>query len=421
MHSTASYTAGAAVALAVVFLFVCAPGAGAADDAGAPAPSAAAARTHVLFMGADLALAKQMELLPVQDVQEHSLFVADGDETLEVDMSPDMVLEVKEVLKIADTSVEIGRFKAERAYTPEADPFVKFAEAARVSSAMADARDEANARLNHAVAAEGMAQANVNAATPETRGQAMQTLGSAQASVAEAQATVGRAESMMRSDVFDVASQSSRMGTESAQEMFDAIRVTFEIAPEHGLTQPFVAVVARIRERDGRPHALRKWIYVRALDPMAAGESRKVTVYRGGMSPGYVLENCEVHVYDQGREVATNLSRKRVELTADDVLQYRIVEYIGANRGRTLPASLLSEVAPGGAGARLTPAQREPTYHLVVNKAGKVTAACLDDSGKVLVQDPAVDAVLKALRFYPALRDGKPIETVLPFRIDRID
>jgi len=420
MQKTRIITRWAAGAALVVLPFALARGEPAPREA-AGSPTAAPAATHVLFMGANLAVEHERRYLDILDVEGRNLLVTTGEQTLEVRMDAKMVMQVTDALKLADTSVAVDGLKAERAYTPEADPFLKFAEAVSVSSALADRKDENDAALNRAIASQGFAQAAVDGSTPETRAQAERTLQSAQQTVAEAQAAVATTETFMRSDLFDVGAQSSRMASEAGQELFDAIRISFELVPARDLTRPFCAVIAWVRERDSRPGAIRKWIYLRPLEPIARGDARKVVIYRGGFPPGYLLERCDVHVFDQGSEVATNLSRKRVELSADDVQQYRIVEYIGANRGRTLPAALLSDVGPGGAGARLTPAQREPTYHLVVNKAGKVVAACLDDSGKELVRDPAVDAMLKALRFYPALRDGKPVETVIPFRIDRID
>lgn len=407
-------------ALRVSLLLAIAP---AVVAAGSDAPTSAptSSTQHVLFMGADLALDQGRRLLPIRDVQGSSLFVTSDEATLEVAMKPDLVLQITESLKLADTSVEVAALKAERAYTPEADPFLRFADAARVSAAMADTRDESNAAVNRAMASEGIAQAAVDASTPETRGQAMAVLGSTQAGVAAAQEAAANTERMLQSNVFDVGTQAARMGAEAGQELFDAIRISFEILPGRDLSKPFCALIAQIRERGSKPNEVRKWIYVKSLDAMARGESRKVTIFRGGLPPGYLLERCDVHVYDQGQEVATSLSRRRVELSDDDVLQYRIVEYIGANKGRTLPAVLVSRALPGDVLSRLGPAQMKPTYYVRVGRSGKVDAAFLDDAGRKPVEDPEVNGVLLALRFMPALKDGKPVVSLVPYRLDRIE
>ena len=82
-----------------------------------------------------------------------------------------------------------------------------------------------------------------------------------------------------------------------------------------------------------------KWVYLKALDPVKAGVPSEVKVFKGGFPPGYTFDNCEVHVYNSGEELATSLSRKRVPLTDDDVTDFQVVEYVGANKGRTLPAA----------------------------------------------------------------------------------
>ena len=85
-----------------------------------------------------------------------------------------------------------------------------------------------------------------------------------------------------------------------------------------------------------------------------------------------------MHVYDGSKELATSLSRRRVPLSEEEALAYRVIEYIGENKGRTLPAALISKSLPPAAGAALSPAQQEMTCYVRVTKDGHVSAAFAD-------------------------------------------
>jgi len=256
----------------------------------------------------------------------------------------------------------------------------------------------------------------VQATNPAAAGDAAATQANAQANEASALGKIQGAYASPTSDLYDIGSQSNRMGAEAARELFDAIRLSFDVTSEEDLAQPYFAVIAQIRDRDSKPGQVRKWAYVRALSQLHAGASRKVNVYQGGMPPGYILESCEVHLYNRGEELATNLSRKRVPLTDEEAAEYRIIEYVGANKGRTLPATPATKTLR----ASLTPAQLNMTCYVCVAKDGRVVAVFRDTDAKQPLQDPVLESALKTLRFKPALNAGKPVESITPITLGRL-
>jgi len=158
------------------------------------------------------------------------------------------------------------------------------------------------------------------------------------------------------------------------------------------------------------------WTFLKMLGTMGAGETRRMDIYQSGFPPGYHLENYEVHVYDRAVELATNLSRKRVELTDEEALEFRIIEYIGANKGRTLRATPLISTIPDTVLATLTPEQQRTACYLRVGTDGRVTGAFRDAAGKKPLGDPTLEAALATLVFNPALEAGKPVESIVAIK-----
>jgi hypothetical protein len=230
---------------------------------------------------------------------------------------------------------------------------------------------------------------------------------------AQAEAALTQTYNTPGSEVYDVGAQSSEAGTRESKQLFDAIRLSFDVTSEKDLTQPYYAVIAQIRERDSKPGQVRKWAYVKSLGPMQAGVPKSVSAFQAGLPPGYILEDYEVHLYNQGEELATNLSRKRVPLTDDEALEFQIIEYVAANKGRSLPAAPLGPTLSGRIRATGPAAQSGEVCYVRVARDGRVTAAYRDPDGKQPLADPALEAALRAVRFQPALEAGKPVESVV--------
>ena len=412
MNQTISSVPRAGLLVALSFIsFPPAAGAAAASSqpptADASGPGGAPPKTHVLFIGADIAVEKDKVFHPVEDVTGNALVIKPGGQPVNVPLGPSTRLQINESLKIAATSVAISDLKTERAYTSGADPFQQLSQV--VSLANEQYAEADFARIQAANANAGVMGAAVfaaaNAGNPDIAGEAAAALGQAQGIAAQGNAAVAQAYENP-SQTYDIGAEANKR---EGGQSFDAIRCSFKITPEKDLAKPYYAVIALIRESGSKPGQVRKLVYLESLRPMTAGVPRKVTVYQGGLPPGYILEGCEVHIYDRGGELATSLSRKRVPLTDEEALDFQVIEYIGANPGRTLPAApatFTRDLRPS-----LTPAQLNETCYVRVAKDGRVAKAFSDAAGQLPLRDPALESALKALRFKPALDAGKPIES----------
>ncbi len=363
-------------------------------------------------MGVELAAEKGRVYHPVVGVTAASVVIAPDGKPVRLPLAQTSNLRVTETLKLADARVGLDHFKFERAYSADADPTAQLARTAALAAGQTALVDLANAELRRAnLQVAGASGAVAGAGNPQDLADARRALSSAQGVQATAEAGLDRALATPNSQVYDVGAQSARL---SSEENYDAIRVSFAVTAESDLAQPYCGIIARLRDPGSRSDQVRPWVYLHPLSPMLAGETRRVTVFQSGFPPGYSLEGCDVHVYDGAKELATPLSPRRVPLSDEEARDYRVIEYIGANKGRTLPAALVTTTLRLDAWASLAKVQLEETCHVRVAKDGRVTGTFYDAAGKKPLQDAALAAVLKTLRYNPALAAGKPVESIVP-------
>jgi hypothetical protein len=378
--------------------------------------SATAPKTHTLFMGADLAVEHDGKLQPVEDVVGTMLRIRpDGKNVVSVPLSRDRNLRVNETLKVATmaTSVEVPKLVVERAYTPENDPFRKFVNASRVSAAVSDMQELSQARAD--AAASALAGAAASAAPVDENYKA-----SLQLQLDSAQAALNLATNLSNSDMMNTGSLAGRMSGELAQERFDAIRLAFEVKSPRSMARPYFIFIAQFREPGTKQGAARKWVMAKSLDALEANVPVRLDLTQGGFTPGFVLESSSLHLYNDGVELATNVSRKRVDMTEDEAMQYQIIEYISANKGQTVPAKPMATKLSREQREQVMGGQFSETYYVRVTKQGAVDAVFLDADGKRPLQDAKLEAVVKTLRFNPALQAGKPIEAIAPVKLGNL-
>ncbi|MBK8474938.1 MAG: hypothetical protein IPL39_01140 [Opitutaceae bacterium] len=142
---------------------------------------------------------------------------------------------------------------------------------------------------------------------------------------------------------------------------------------------------------------------LRGLGP----KPQRVTMTQGGLPPGFVIGRLDLHVYANGQELASNLSAQRVDLTADQALQYLTLNYIASHPKETLPAVPQRIALPVGFEDRVPAALVAQSLYATVGPDGAVKSVAADTAGTA-VSDAYVDAVVRKFRFNPALKEGKP-------------
>jgi hypothetical protein len=299
-----------------------------------------------------------------------------------------VVTKVDRTLKMTDAFAVVGNLKSERAYTIANDPSVKFQRA--VVEAQIQNADNRAAQSQENV---GLKFGDLTAVTGSGAGTVPDSAGSSQL-------------------------DAGRGTTAADMEMFDAMDVRFEISSEQPVKNPYVVLLGRYRQKDAQPGVAADWVYAQGLPPLTT-EVKKIHIERGGFPRGFEMLELQVHLYDRGREIATNVAPKRVALTREEAFTYALMEYVSSHKGATVPANPFMGKLSTETRARLTGDQLEQPYYVKVSKDGAPVAAFQDASLSHPV-DSAIGPLIQNVRFYPALEKGKPVDGVAELKFEKL-
>jgi hypothetical protein len=160
-------------------------------------------------------------------------------------------------------------------------------------------------------------------------------------------------------------------------------------------------------------------VYARSLHPIDEHVSH-VHFTQEGFPFGYELLDFQLHIYNRGVEIASNIASDRVELTRDEAFEYVKMEYEGAHKKDTLSAVPAMGKLPADLPGRLAGGQYRGTYYVVVSKDGLATVPFLDPACTKKAGDPYLMAVVESLRFKPALDAGKPVEGIAALDLNKL-
>jgi hypothetical protein len=410
-------------------------------------------KTHTLFMGADISINLDRDLYPVRDVVGSSwvIDINHQDKVVSAKEAP-MNLKITPTLKLTETAATIVGFKREAAYSYDNDPSVRLTRGLSRSSAMST--DLIDIARN--------AQAKVDTMNNNALGGAAQLAGSddqfsfnseflgAQFRYAEThsltdskggiplpiaspvQPTLPDAGGLPGGDGINaLAAGNVQSGTLSQAEMgneptgriatqgFDAMDIEFSISSPKPLHHPYVVTMTRFHAKGSKPGLVQNLVYAKALDPIYSQLSH-VHFSEEGFPFNYDLIDFQIHIYDRGQEVATNLAQDRVELTRDEAFEYIMSEYIGAHRGATLPAVAVMGNLPADLPAKLNAGKYDQPFFVQVSKDGLATAAFADAECRKRIEDPYLDSVLGRIRFKPALANGRPVDGVTALDLNKL-
>jgi hypothetical protein len=132
------------------------------------------------------------------------------------------------------------------------------------------------------------------------------------------------------------------------------------------------------------------------------------------------MKELQVHLYNGGKEVATNIAAKRVPLTRDEAFEYVKMDYLSSHMGTTLPAVPAMGKLPADLPSRLAQGQFRQVFYVKVSKDGIGAHAYLDEACSRPVEDPYIATLLKDIRFEPALENGEPVDGVAILKLGQL-
>ena len=365
-----------------------------------PAPAGNADKTQVLYMGLDLSVMQGKKFHRIENVEGSEFVIrVDGENKFVRTRMQTTNLKLDPGLKLSPVSVQLDDLQGGPGYTPENDPRLKM-----------DARSGA---AGGAQAAHDLSSAAVSEITDTlTKLQAGDAREGALRSELERQEHLTANSSyQMSSDYGSIPNMANQLALELAEGNFDMIDVSCRISSPVPLDRPYLVVLVEFLPRDAKPGETSTLIHARALDPIEA-KPRYVRVREGGMPVGFKFQRFEVHVYNRGKEVATNASARRVALTADEARQYLLLDYLGGNKTATLPATAVAGSLSPAVRARLQPGQLQRVVYVRVAPDGTPREAFADAACQHPLDDAGIAAALAGGFFKPALDHGQPVAGV---------
>lgn len=373
------------------------------------APAATQAPRYTLYVGADVSVFWKGQLRPVEGVRGEALVVSvDGRRETLPARDPRLRLKVDNAVKLTSKEVSLEKVDIQRSYTAAADPGRRANEAlmlAAGAAAMTDAAIARQSRLETTYSSE-----LTQAATRDPQLGPM-VYSVTQADLAQAAADMNANVQAQSSSLASVGEAMAREQSEFSDERYDALEVNFKVSSSKPLADAYLVVLATCREKEESARGSSTVVFTQAL-PHVGPEPRSVHVFRGGLPRGYVLEDCQLHIYAGGSELATNTAQSRMSMTADEALRYRTADYVAQNGKASRSATMALDFWPRDLAARVPAAKLAQKFYVRVSTEGRALGAFSDLDCTRPLSDADIEAVLPDLRFLPALAGGKPVEGV---------
>jgi hypothetical protein len=436
-------------------------------------------KTHTLFMGADIELNLDRDLYRVYDVVGSNwvVRVAGRDHVVSAKSAPEH-LKITPTLKVTEASVTITGFVKAQAYSFANDPNVLLTRGLNQSAVMGadlqSASDDAQARADTsrnnalggaAVLASSDDQFSANAeltsaqyafSNLNTTGTHLVPVGNGFAPLpnastvlpvststggssiapgySEATALINGAPYMMNNPTSDVnrslavvaarqSANQTRNGNEATGKIatggLDAMDIQFGVRSAKLLQNPYVVTMTRFRTESSKPGVVQNLVYAKSLDPIDEHVQR-VHLVEEGFPFGFEVVDFQLHIYNRGVEIASNVAADRVELTRDEAFEYVKLEYIGSHQKDTLPPMAAMGRLPRELPSRLSEGKYSETYYVKVSRDGFAEEAYRDHSCTKEVGDIFLNSAIKSLRFKPALEQGKAVDGIAEVNLSKL-
>jgi hypothetical protein len=212
---------------------------------------------------------------------------------------------------------------------------------------------------------------------------------------------------------YSMQSLADSVGHGPANNGNNALDIACELSTPRVMHNTYALVITEFHEAsDGKPS------YDVHIEPVGelGPKPRKVTLTQTGFPPGFIRGQVSLHLYSGSLELATNLSEGRVDLTADDAMRYLVLAYVTSHAKDSLAAAPLRIAVPADFKQRTSTADLDRTLYVTVDPMGRVQGLSAAPNQLVAV-DPYIDSTVRKFYYEPALREGKPVESVVEVQL----
>jgi hypothetical protein len=381
-------------ASALLFVLTCALATPAAANDDAPAASADPAteeKDYAFFVGMAIAVERNRVRHPVVDADRAGIVVKEHGAPVRVPLrEAEVILELEP--KVSRAAVRIDKLDGKPVYTPAADPERRALEqTAMMMDLEQHSRDTATRELTQAQDNLGSLRA------AQASGVQISAADLDRAEIRMNEANTGFSRAMSGSEFSGFTPGSSGDGNH------DAFELSFELASEEPIVDAFALAVLVVR----RPENARVRFQSIKFEPLPpiGPTPRRITIMRAGLQPGFSVDSYDVHIYANGRELATNRSARRTLVSREEACAYLVFTHVERNRalGTNDTVQIIPELLPPALGG-LIPADRGIVpVDVEVGIDGHVETLSLGAG----YSEPQLETALRAVRFYPAVRGGK--------------
>jgi hypothetical protein len=417
---------------------------------------AASAKTHTLFMGADIAINLDRDIYKVQDVLGSNWVININGREKEISArQAPLNLKITPTLKLTEVSATVVGFKRVAAYSYANDPSVRLTKGldstasmnndlmARAQNAqiivdtmtnkamggaglLAGTWDQFSANAMEITAQHAYSNLHTTGVTPGTGvGSGLPLPSSVVGGGGDALGLGAvsadpniRAAEVSAASIIGQSANGNEPGRIASRGL-DALDIEFDIRSSKPLHNPYIVTMTRFRTASSRPGMVQNMVYAESLHPIDEHLSH-VHFVEEGFPFDYELVDFQVHIYNRGEEVATNIAADRVELTRDEAFEYVKMEYVGAHPKDTLPAVPVMGKLPADLPAKLGQGKYAGVYYVRVSKEGLAFTAYSDPACTKEIDDPYLTSVIKRIRFKPALNNGKTVDSIAPLRLGQL-
>lgn len=205
----------------------------------------------------------------------------------------------------------------------------------------------------------------------------------------------------------------------ATSEGYDAMNIEFEVSSAKPLQDPYIVTMIKFHPKGSGPGIVQSMVYAKALNPIDEHPS-KIKFAQEGFPFDYEVVDFQLHLYNHGIEVATNISPQRQEMTPEQAFEYVKTSYITAHKTSTLPAAPVMGELPSDLSTQLAAGKYSEPIYVKVSKDGLANQAFSDAACTAKIEDPYLLSVVRSIRFKPALDDGKPVDGVATLNLSRL-
>ncbi len=362
-------------------------------------------KTYTLYLGANISVNLDKSIYPVRDV-DGSAWVVDINGQKKVISAKQGPINLKIVpsLKLSEVSATIAGFKKEGAYTFANDPSVRLTQglgkAATVNASYQAASNQASAIDPSFINTGGTSGTTPSGGTSAAHGESTSAAAAASASSGANAST-------------------DLMARQPDNSGYDAMSVEFEISSAKPLQDPYIVTMARFHPPGSEPGTVQSLVFAKALDPIGATPTQ-VKFSEEGFPINYELVDFQLHLYDGGTEIATNIAEKREAMTFDQAFDYVKTVYLESHKGETMHAVPVMGDVPAALASHLEQGKYPEIVYVRVSKDGLADTVFADSACEKKIEDSYLLSVVKDIRFKPALAQGTPVEGVASLKLSQL-